>query len=378
MKSILPTLVLAMLTAAVAPAAGQPVGAVPVIYSSDLHHPPNDPDDHFDLATLFALPELDIRAVILDCGRRQLAQPGEIPLRQMMAITGRRVPWAIGLADPLKAPNDDGRDQPAEFQRGLGLILSVLRAADRPVTIITVGSLRDVAAAFNRDPQLLREKVGRIYVNAGNAAGPQDEYNVTLDPHAFRCVMESGLPIWYCPCFGEGGPSGSACEDPRGGYGTCWTLPQERVFERIRRPLLAYFLFALRPMPAPKQPEAPVHQPAWVDNIDPEWRAQTWAHYRCMWSTASFFHSAGRRIYRVAEDDYQALSAAQARSRRIGASAIVKAFHFEPVRTVFDEAGALTVHDAPVGSPTKIFRAPNRALYSTAMRSVLAHLLGKL
>ena len=67
---------------------------VPVIYSTDLFHPHDDPDDHFDLATLFAIERFDIRAVILDLGDRQKGKPGRIPLEQMLALRGRRVPWA--------------------------------------------------------------------------------------------------------------------------------------------------------------------------------------------------------------------------------------------------------------------------------------------
>jgi hypothetical protein len=43
-----------------------PPPRVPIIYSSDLYHPPQDPDDTYDLATLFALGEFDIRAIVLD------------------------------------------------------------------------------------------------------------------------------------------------------------------------------------------------------------------------------------------------------------------------------------------------------------------------
>jgi len=371
---------LAGLLAATGLAASAPprLRSVPVIYSSDLHHPPNDPDDHFDLATLFALRELEIRAVVLDCGRRQAAQPGKIPLRQMMTIAGRRVPWAIGLGDPLRTPDDDGRSQAPEFQGGVELILSALRAAQQPVTIITVGSLRDVAAALNREPELVRAKVGRLYVNAGNAQGLQDEYNVTLDPHAFRRVMESGLPTWYCPCFGEGGPSAGAWENPKGGYGTCWTLPQGQVFDRVPRPLLAYFLYALLPMQSNDRPEGAVQTSAWMEKVDAGWRAQTWAAYRCMWSTASLIHAAGRRIYRVGENGYEALSASQAYGRGIQARAALKVFGFEPVSISFDQDGSLKMHDAPVGSPTKVFRARDRALYSAAMRSCLTRLLAGL
>ena len=43
---------------------------VPIVYSTDLFHPHADPDDHYDLACLFALEEFDIRGIILDLGGR--------------------------------------------------------------------------------------------------------------------------------------------------------------------------------------------------------------------------------------------------------------------------------------------------------------------
>ena len=124
--------------------------AVPVIYCTDLFHPHDDPDDHFDLATLYAMPELDIKGIILDQGRKQLERPGRIPVSQMNRITGRNVPTVIGLATPLKSPDDKGLDQTPEFQRGVEFIVQTLRASATPVCIATLGSVRDVVAAFNR------------------------------------------------------------------------------------------------------------------------------------------------------------------------------------------------------------------------------------
>ena len=48
----------AILAVALGIVAALPLSAfgVPVIYCTDLFHPHDDPDDHFDLATLFALP----------------------------------------------------------------------------------------------------------------------------------------------------------------------------------------------------------------------------------------------------------------------------------------------------------------------------------
>src|SRR2546430_62807 len=80
---------------------------VPVVYSTDLFHPHDDFDDHVDLATLFALPELDVKAIILEKGDEQVKRPGKIPVEQMLALTGRRVPYASGLM-PLKSASDTG------------------------------------------------------------------------------------------------------------------------------------------------------------------------------------------------------------------------------------------------------------------------------
>ena len=40
---------------------------IPVIDVTDLYPPHQDVGDNFDLITAYALPELDLRAVVLDC-----------------------------------------------------------------------------------------------------------------------------------------------------------------------------------------------------------------------------------------------------------------------------------------------------------------------
>jgi len=101
---------------------------------------------------------------------------------------------------------------------GVQLILSVLRDAKDKVVLHTTGSCRDVAAAFNREPELLRQKVKAIYMEAGNGPdGNQNEYNVSISPLAYARLLESGLPIYWCPCFGKDG------------YGTHYTADQSAV-----------------------------------------------------------------------------------------------------------------------------------------------------
>ena len=37
---------------------------IPIIHSTDLFHPHDDPDDHFDLACLFALKEFNVKGIV--------------------------------------------------------------------------------------------------------------------------------------------------------------------------------------------------------------------------------------------------------------------------------------------------------------------------
>ncbi len=265
---------------------------IPVIYSTDLYHPHDDPDDHFDLATLFSLPELDVKGIIIDMSNihQQLPhqsaakKPGVVALKQMFHLSGKTVPYATGLDQPLRAVDDQALNQSDAAQGAVRLILSTLRESHEKVCIFTVGSLRDVAAAYNRDPDLLRAKVRAIYVNAGT--GPdqyQDEWNVGLDQQAYRRILLSNLPIRWYPCFGR--------ED----YFTYFRVDQTEVLGSVAEPLKAYFDYALT-----RSTEDPI---SYLQRSFPAPRGP-----RNMWCTASFIDLAGRKIYQT-DKGYEALAA---------------------------------------------------------------------
>ncbi len=251
-------------------------GSVPVIHITDLYHPHNDPDDHFDLATVFGIPAFDIRAVVIDMGKDGVDRPGMPPVQQMMHITGKTVPCATGLVENLKSQSDTCAQQPSDTQGGIELILKVLRESDRPVTVFCVGSLRDMAAAYNREPELLKAKVARCYVNAGDTAGGV-EWNVSLDPHAYVRIMDSPLPIFWMPCFGADG------------YKTHWYFQQAEVLDSAPLVLQNFMVYALtKPPVSERDPIA-----ALADPIAPKVREKIWAEQRNMWCTAGYLHAAG-------------------------------------------------------------------------------------
>lgn len=306
--------VLGLLSLAAVVACGQDlVQKVPILYSTDLFHPHDDPDDHYDLATLFALDELDIKGIILDLGAKQKQKTGRPAVEQLIHITGRRVPIAIGLATPLKSRDDKALDQPAESQGGVRLILDALRESKQKVILFSTGSCRDIAAAFNREPDLLREKVRAYYPNVGDGpGGAQGEYNVTLDPRAYERIFDMGPLLHWCPCFGKDG------------YGTHYVADQPAVVGACTPPVQNYFVYCLtqsKADPIPFLSSGPHSLPTGK---------------RAMWCTAPLFHAAGRRIYQRGADDFVALPPPEAEKAGLADKAI-EPYQFVPVRVTLTD-----------------------------------------
>jgi hypothetical protein len=248
---------------------------LPLIHCTDLFHPHGDPDDHFDLATLYGIPGLDLKAIILDQGRLQVKQPGTIPVSQLNHITGRKVTAAIGLAEKLRSPTDTGLDQPAEFQKGVALILSTLRQSPVPVAITAVGSMRDVVAAFNREPDLFRRKVDKLLIFIGEASDAKfTEWNVSLDPQAYVGLMRSGLPLYWAPCF-DGGLWQNR------GHASFWQARHADLLRNARPALLQFFIYALEKETA--DPITFLSTP-----VDPQRKERLLAGTRNLWCAAVF------------------------------------------------------------------------------------------
>ena len=338
---------------AVAPAAsgGEPA-RVPLIYSTDLYHPHVDLDDHFDLAQVFAMPEFDVRAIILDVNG-EVARAGRPAVEQMMALSGRRVPCVLGLKGKLKGLDDKALDQPAEFQEGVKYILKVLGDAAGPVAIITTGSTRDVVAAFNRDPALCREKIRGVYANIGSAVVGGGEYNVRLDAASYRALLASGLPVFWFPCFPDTHPGA-----------TFWRFDYGPMFEAEVVPagLRAYLTYAMRKLdPGASEPVASLAD-ASLAAVRPKGLKE-------MWCTPSLLAAAGRKVYCVGPDQWVAAAAPPP-----GATE-EKVFEFVPARVELDDAGKPTKVEYGAAEPNvTAFRRTDAERYGKVMNSCLLDL----
>jgi hypothetical protein len=256
------------------------------------------------------------------------------------------------LPSKLKSPSDKGLDQPEKFQEAINLIFRILSESDRKVTLITVGSLRDVCAAFNRKPELLKTKVERLYMSAGNSDGGS-EYNVDLDPNAYVGVMRSGLPVYWLPCFGR---------EP---FVSRWQFKQGELLDGWSLKVQNYFCYGLMNVnPAELDPVKALDRP-----IPEEVKKKVWAMDRAMWSTPSFIDAAGKTVA-FKQRRWQVISKEEAE------------FRFVPAKVTISDKAVTRFEDIDVKASAPnmhIFRFEGTLTdYNDAMRRALDGLLGGL
>ncbi|MBI3920893.1 MAG: hypothetical protein HY318_05685, partial [Armatimonadetes bacterium] len=335
---------------------------VPVIYCTDLLHPPDDPDDHFDLAALYAMDELDLRLIVLDQGDKQLQRPGALPVWQLNRLTGRSVPAVIGLGRRLKSPIDPALDQPGEFQNGVAMILRTLRDSPDPVMIATVGSVRDVVAAFNRDPSLFHRKVGKLMAFLGDASHPTfREYNVDLDPMAYIGLMRSRLPIYWVPCF-DGGPWKNE------GHASYWRASQGDLLAKASDEVLQYFIYALWKKPG--------DQAFFLSTpVDQEKKQQLFAGMRNLWGAALLGTLSGRRVV-LEGDNYRSVTKESPEAKRHAMSEDL--YGFSAVDLSITDDGGVQYGTAPNSHRMRRFEVRNPAKYAQGLTAATAALLSKI
>ena len=296
---------------------------VPVINVTDLYHPPQDPGDNFDLIAAYALSEIDLRAVILDVTdryRRVFAdhaipdyvdpngprEPGIIPVVQLNYIFGRSVPFAVGPFSQMRSPDDPMWDIPPFQQQGVELILEVLRTSQEPVDILSFGSARPIAVAYNRDPGLFRTKVRCIHLCAGSTSsrylqGRQGvvEWNVMLDPHAVVRLLRSDLRVAIYPCAtDEGGFAYSR-------YNTYWRLPSLDFIASMDPRLRRYLWFAFE-----RAVRVDFLRALEVDPCPDTWE-RVYRRVHHVWETAVWLRVSGRRLVRRADGTHRILPASE-------------------------------------------------------------------
>jgi pyrimidine-specific ribonucleoside hydrolase len=348
--------------------AGGARSRIPLVHCTDLYHPPQDPDDHVDLATIAALPEFDLRGVILDVTRKFLVpkpagwdiarDPGYVPVVQLSHLLGRSVPVVAGPPDPLNSIEDDLHDRSASDQAAVHFLLDTLESSPDPVYLSVVGSARVPAAAFNRAPELMRAKMAGIVLNAGSTSGTKVEWNVGLDAAAYIRLWRSGLPIFWHPCAVGGNAFNSA--DERASH---WKGSHALLFRDLSPAMRAWFAHAL----------SGSQRGDVIGLLDEPVDASVWGgilkESRDLWSPASLVMLAQRWLTRTT-DGWRFLPASSA------TVAAGWAWRYDPIQASVDEKGIVTFTFPGVRTKHALFGRTPGEEFGAAMAEALGALLG--
>lgn len=176
-------------------------------------------DDAMAILLAAASPAIELEAITTVAGNQTLDKV-TLNARRVCSVAGiDRVPIAAGCEAPLRRVRIvaadihgesglDGVDweEPSvdlDPRNGVELIIELaLRDDARPLTVVAVGPLTNVATALLREPRVA-DRVDRISI-MGGAIGlgnvtPSAEFNIYADPEAADVVLRSGIPITLVP-----------------------------------------------------------------------------------------------------------------------------------------------------------------------------------
>ena len=341
----------------------------PLVHVTDLFRPHDDPDDHWDLATAYALTcrgDLELLGILTDNPEnlrslyKDACSPDVAAVAQLNYLTDRAVPVTTGTIWPSRPGEKVREDNLPKDLKGINMLLDILRRSSRRVAITVVGSCQDVAIAGKREPRLFSAKCAGIYLNAG--CGSQNpalqkkdgevEWNVHLNRGAYAAIFELPCPVYWLPCFNTFANTAVAGE-----YDTCWTFRQQDVLSHLSTRAQIYFAYVL-------SKESGVNWLSYL--LDPQNESTAQKYYdevRGMYSTASFVHAAGKTV--TSEGEILPLEAAGERA----------VYEFIPIDVRCDENGITEWQKAKGSTDRYIFHVRDMDKYPKAMGKALRSMM---
>jgi len=337
---------------------------IPVIHQTDLFRPYNDPDDHWDLATVYSLAyqeEINLKGIVIDFPpEKYKTSPDIMAINQLNYITKKPVSVSLGSQIPFKK----WHEKKSTYDKSAALfILDILKKSKYPVFNFLVGSCRDVALAGKLEPSLFKEKCKRIYLNVGTGSNevPKSlnmEYNVKLDIEAYSAMFDSPCPIYWLPCFQDYISSDDEFNVQE--FGTYFSFKQEEILKQLSPQLQKYFNYSL----------IPNMEINWLQylkqDVDKTLIKKLGNQERNMWNTACFFHAVGKTITL----DGEIVPIEKDNNKSV--------FKFEPIQVSCDQKG-ITKWDFDKTSQNRfLFRIMDQKNYQNAMTKALKTTLMKL
>ena len=147
-----------------------------VILTTDLYHRRADPNDHWNLASMYALAYKeyinfagimcdDDRALANDGSFLHFGDPSVQSVEQLNYITGMAVPVGFGSRMPIKKKEDlDTVLKSNKKISSVTLLMDTLQRSENKVDIHMCDSCKDVLIAYRYAPELFEKKM-RLYLS---------------------------------------------------------------------------------------------------------------------------------------------------------------------------------------------------------------------
>ncbi|MFW6171492.1 MAG: nucleoside hydrolase [Planctomycetota bacterium] len=179
-----------------------------MIFDTDIG---DDIDDTWALGMILNSPELDVKLVVGDQGKPLYR--ARLIAKFLQTVDRTDVPVGIGGGQNRDAGGNQSKwvkdyrlkDYPGQVHEdGIQAIIDVIMTSERPVTVVAVGPLPNIAEALKREPRIAQRARfvgmhGSVRRGYGGSENVSAEYNVRANPKACRKVLSAPWDVTITP-----------------------------------------------------------------------------------------------------------------------------------------------------------------------------------
>ncbi len=180
----------------------------PVILATDIG---DDIDDTWALGLLLKSPELDLKLVVGEYGKRPYR--AKLLAKLLHAMGHGKIPIGMGMDGEPRGEGPQGEwvagydlksYRGKIHSDGVQAIVDTVMRSREPVTVIAIGPVPNLAAALRREPRIAENArlvgmYGSVRKGYGGSATPSAEWNVKADPKACQTVLTAAWPMTITP-----------------------------------------------------------------------------------------------------------------------------------------------------------------------------------
>ncbi|NIP22947.1 MAG: nucleoside hydrolase [Phycisphaerae bacterium] len=187
--------------------AAEPAKKIPVIFDTDIG---DDIDDTWALILLLQSPEFDIKLVTTAVNNT----PEKAKIVAKILQTAGRTDIPVGIGVQHNKRNHRQREWVGDYKLssypgtiyrdGVKAIVDTIMKSPKPITVVAVGPLPNIAAALEREPKIANKARfvgmhGSIYKGYGGSSKVSAEYNVRAYPKAVQKVFAAPWDVTITP-----------------------------------------------------------------------------------------------------------------------------------------------------------------------------------